>query len=499
MNNKKNIDRLFQEKFKEFDVKPDSKVWQNIQSQLKEKEDRPLVIIPLWLKLSGIAASLALLLFLGKSVFYTTENSTNPTIVDTEKTKINTSENKNTLNEKLEENNSDIKENTNNSSTINNSKVVNSGTNKPANYEPVTNIKKTNSQIVNRNKTAIRKTNTSNNNYKVNNIIQNKNNSNTTIAQNSNLSKNKLESNNNTIDNKNSTVTSTNSIKEDKAINTNKNNTKINDAVAENNLEAQNNKKQKPSIEDAIAENKNTEDLIEKEEADNRWNVNANIAPVYYNTFGEGSHIHEQFNENNKSGEINTSYGVKVGYALNDKLTVRSGINRLNLSYDTDDVIVFEKVIASASNNTSALKNVDFVTTLSGQQLSMISANNVNTMEVSRSLNAAISQRMNYFEVPLEVEYKLLDNKFGVNLIGGVSTFILNDNQVVSELNGTKTTIGEANNINPISFSTNLGIGLNYKFSNAVIFNIEPTFKYQLNAFSETSGSFNPYIIGLYT
>ena len=120
-------------------------------------------------------------------------------------------------------------------------------------------------------------------------------------------------------------------------------------------------------------------------------------------------------------------------------------------------------------------------------------------MEVSRSLNAAISQRMSYYEIPLELEYKLLDKRFGLHLIGGLSTFVLNDNQVVSELNGSNVKIGEANNINPVSFSTNIGIGLNFRFSDAVIFNVEPTFKYQLNTFNNTSGDFNPYIIGLYT
>ena len=113
--------------------------------------------------------------------------------------------------------------------------------------------------------------------------------------------------------------------------------------------------------------------------------------------------------------------------------------------------------------------------------------------------NAALSQRMSYFEIPVELEYNILNKRFGISLIGGLSTFVLEGNEVVSEFDGFKTKIGEANNINNLSFSTNFGVGLNYKFSEAVVFNIEPTFKYQLNAFSETSGNFNPYIIGVYT
>ena len=62
-----------------------------------------------------------------------------------------------------------------------------------------------------------------------------------------------------------------------------------------------------------------------------------------------------------------------------------------------------------------------------------------------------------------------------------------------------ETHIGEANNINQISYSTNIGLGFNYNISKSFNFNFEPTFKYQLNAFSNDSGNFKPYIIGVYT
>jgi len=88
---KKNLDRLFQEKFKDFDAKPDKHVWQNIKKQLEEeKNDKPVLIIPLWLKLSGVAVSILLMLFLGNSLFNTNiENQ--PIIVDSpQKTESNT-------------------------------------------------------------------------------------------------------------------------------------------------------------------------------------------------------------------------------------------------------------------------------------------------------------------------------------------------------------------------------------------------------------------------
>ena len=42
MKQKKNIDRLFQEKFKNFEAHPSDQVWQNIVAAKKKKEDRKI-------------------------------------------------------------------------------------------------------------------------------------------------------------------------------------------------------------------------------------------------------------------------------------------------------------------------------------------------------------------------------------------------------------------------------------------------------------------------
>jgi len=59
--------------------------------------------------------------------------------------------------------------------------------------------------------------------------------------------------------------------------------------------------------------------------------------------------------------------------------------------------------------------------------------------------------------------------------------------------------VGEAQNLNNIHFSTNLGIGFKYKFFKQFEASFEPTFKYQVNAYSRDAGNFKPYFIGLYT
>ena len=63
MDEKKPIDRLFQEKLKDFEVFPEANVWKNIEGELTKKKRRR--IVPLWLRLGSAAAVLLLLVSTG--------------------------------------------------------------------------------------------------------------------------------------------------------------------------------------------------------------------------------------------------------------------------------------------------------------------------------------------------------------------------------------------------------------------------------------------------
>ena len=79
MNDKKNIDRLFQERFKDFEAEPDHQVWINIEAALKEKERK---VIPFWMQFSGIAAAFILGLFALNMVFKTNTETKNSIVLD---------------------------------------------------------------------------------------------------------------------------------------------------------------------------------------------------------------------------------------------------------------------------------------------------------------------------------------------------------------------------------------------------------------------------------
>jgi hypothetical protein len=59
--------------------------------------------------------------------------------------------------------------------------------------------------------------------------------------------------------------------------------------------------------------------------------------------------------------------------------------------------------------------------------------------------------------------------------------------------------IGEANNLNDVNFSGNLGLDVDYEINKQLFFNLSPMVKIQTNTFSSNSGNFKPYVIGVYT
>ena len=264
----------------------------------------------------------------------------------------------------------------------------------------------------------------------------------------------------------------------------------------------------KKSIYDAIREME--EEEVAASRGTGKWSVGPSVGPVYFGASGDGSPINSEFSTNSKSGNFNLSYGLSVAYEVGKKVKIRTGIHKVNYGYDTKDVAFSTSMTATSSrkfdniNYNKNSRNIivesrsiryanDFLDSPSG----LVSKEVImNEMPV---LDGKMVQELGYIEVPLEVNYALVDKKFGVDLIGGVSSLFLVDNTVLLESQSLVTEMGEANNANSMNFSANVGMGLNYKFSPKVQLNLEPMFKYQLNTFSKTAGNFHPFSVGVYS
>ncbi|MFK5958425.1 MAG: outer membrane beta-barrel protein [Lutibacter sp.] len=387
MRDLKNIDRLFQENLKDFEVSPPTKVWNAIEKKLVKPTKKRT--IPFWVKISSIAALLALLFSVGTIYLLPTSNvSKNILPKKTKLSKI--------IDEKGQETTIAVKEE---KSKI---KIA-------AEIETSTNLK---------NLAEINKE-----------VIENTNNEPSEITKELNPYF-------------------------------------LADAII---LPLQNNKG-------------NT--VKNKDFLNGKLTVATIFAPIYINSFGDGSGVDSQFKENPTSGNSSYSYGVKVAYKLNEKFSVQSGVNLINLGYTTNGVYVTPGVsvigFSNLSNNPTLGKS---------EIATSKEANN------SGSLN----QVFGYVEIPIEVKYNIVNGKLGVNVVGGFSTLLLNRDEVFIETNNYSQSLGSSNNLRSINFSGNIGLDLDYSIHKNLFINVSPMFKVQTNTFSKNSGSIQPYYLGVYT
>ena len=242
--------------------------------------------------------------------------------------------------------------------------------------------------------------------------------------------------------------------------------------------------------------------LVAKEPHINRWQITSSVAPIYFGSTSNGSPIDSAFAGNSKTYKTNMSVRLGVNYAVNKKLTIRAGVSQVTLDYNTRDVLVYAGMQRNSLGNVDTNSQNQFLHFARKSARTSATAagaasgeTNLATDEFASELN----QRMGYIEVPLELSYAVVNKKFGLNVIGGISTLFLNENKITVLSDGLITNLGEANNLSKTHFSTNVGLGARYRFYKAFQFNFEPMFKYQINTFSKDNGNFKPYFLGLYT
>lgn len=389
MSDFKNIDRLFQEKLKDYEVSPPNKVWSGIENNLTEVPQKRR--IPIWAKFASIAALILLFISLGAIYLLPTNNFTANLfkIPSTDKPTVK-----------------------NSTDTLKPFEIISKET---------ANVKVSSNKVKEQNNIE----------KPIKNII-------------------KVDENTSIADNKTNTKSLPKYLTDTK------------------NLAFQ-----------KEAKVKTTKKGIDK----SKFTVATIFAPIYMSSFGDGSGIDGQFKNNPSSGNSSYSYGVKVAYQLNKKFTIQSGVNLINLGFTTNNVFITPGVSAVGLSNITSSPNLGKDTK---------SSKEFNT-------TGSLNQVFGYVEIPVEVKYNVTNGKFGVNLVGGFSTLLLNRDEVFVETSDYTQSLGASKNLRSINFSGNIGVDIDYLIHKNLYLNVSPMFKVQTNTFSKNSGSLLPYYLGVYT
>jgi hypothetical protein len=268
-------------------------------------------------------------------------------------------------------------------------------------------------------------------------------------------------------------------------------------------------------------DNYNAEDNLYKPDFDeprikrNRWSVTAMASPTYYmHPELSGSDISDQIGSSEQS-RLSYSGGVSFAYKISNKLSIQSGLYYSTIGNEVGGITSFagfrQYDYTKGDHNFEVLtssgriytNNADvFLLDYSGDRvLTKYTRDVFDPAKANLSyINSSLYQNFSYLEMPFILRYKLIDKSIDFNLIGGLSYNLLINNNVHTIIDGSRYDIGKTADLNSFMVSSSMGMGIEYSFTEKFSLNLEPTFRYYLNPFSEVPGmKTHPYSFGLFS
>ncbi|PID67693.1 MAG: hypothetical protein CR968_05400 [Flavobacteriia bacterium] len=236
---------------------------------------------------------------------------------------------------------------------------------------------------------------------------------------------------------------------------------------------------------------------VSEKQTHKKWTVTTLAAPVLLSSFNNLSSLDPAMDDLAKQSKLSTSYGVQVAYKFNKKFSIQSGIHMVDFAYITNDIPLYQNGLMAA------IANVNYVNKPIGEAVAgqTTQPQTIYSTPSEKDLNTgSLTQVFGYVEIPIEAKYQLTgeQHSFGLNLIGGFSTLLLNKNELLVETSNFTEKLGEASNLNPVNFSGNLGLEFEYKVYKNVNFNMVPMFKVQTHTL-QNKNTFKPYSVGIYS
>ena len=458
---KKNIDSIFKNKL-DAPQNPPLDAWENIQSQLPQKQKRR--IFPLWMMFSAIG-SLALIV-VGGSYFF---------INSAEESLINPSKNSNEIS--ILENNSSQKSQFHDLENSIHNEIYSNKINQEINIFKEEEINNNSNDFhnyslplsINENSNKNTKPN-SLDTYESNKLIPEEK----IHSKNLNLNKNKSKENQDFVFIPNNSFKVENDYLEESI--KSKENKKLHE-----NLLVKNKKKKETAIKG-----------IKKIDFD-RFHVSAFASPMALNTFVGSSMLSDDMKDFKTENSITLAYGIKGAYSLSPHLKIRTGISKVGFEQITKNVPLAVDMSNGPNASSFISNNINYKSEIriSSDVKSMAG------LELGRSTVGNIQQQSEYIEIPLEVELAVLQtSSIGISATGGASTWLLSKNKIYVKTEDYTEELGKANNVNKASFSANAGLKFDMKIMDNVQLNVEPNFKYLMNTVNNIE-KYNPYTVGV--
>jgi hypothetical protein len=248
-----------------------------------------------------------------------------------------------------------------------------------------------------------------------------------------------------------------------------------------------------------------------------RWMVGAQVSPAINVNRSSHSSQYASSMLHPSNSPTDLGAGLSVEYKPSRRWSVQSGVyyagiaqtsgNKNSPRYEDMNIgnnglnyfnapvnIESDKMMMNSTAGVIELKNIP---------TGMVVGTNLEDKSLATAVvvsDAKFIQNFQYLEIPLYLRYSLVDARFDVELMGGFSSNVLVGNNTYLDSNSGRSQVGKTQDMQDMSYSSTLGLGLKYGLSKRIYLNVEPRVKYYLNSLNNNPAvEYKPYTIGVFT
>ena len=201
--------------------------------------------------------------------------------------------------------------------------------------------------------------------------------------------------------------------------------------------------------------------------------VNPSVSPTSANQMLALSNSSVPDKQSKASG-VAYSYGVNIGAKLSKRWVIQGGVNYLTQSSD------YTATNVVGDNNFQALK-AESINVLDKANLADGSASS----RLAPTFPYSVNNNVQFFSVPVQAGYLVVNKKFGFQLNAGLSTDLFLQNTITPEgvsLDKTTQGRGEDSPYRSVNFSGLMGTELSYRFGHRYRVALNPGLRYPINS-----------------
>ncbi len=219
---------------------------------------------------------------------------------------------------------------------------------------------------------------------------------------------------------------------------------------------------------------------------------------MYFSSFEQtGASLNYSAAANAAQGQVSTSYGVQLAYELTDRMTIQTGVNKVDYMYRIRELYVSPEAYAE---DQSLISMNDVINT---HQIPYAMSYNIHQsyQETGESIESgSVVQVFGYYEIPVALKYNLIKARnYGVQIVGGTSALLKSDEAMYYQKDMVSKKIEGESSVNNLSITGNAGLEFHYRISRNTNISISPQFKIYTGKLKKDIQNFTPYTLGVYS